>query len=251
MTQRRHGIIDMLHLDAQRLAALADQPPTPDEASHLSACAACAREVGAHHRVLARAKRGADVPLDAPLNTWDAIAGALRAAGQLRDADNRGALGARVRPWMRVAAAVLIGAGGVALGRVTAPGSNGAGDQTASAAPSGAQLAANRGATTADGKPILTLADALRVMQRAETDYRTAVAFIASHDSTYGRGDVDRYRTRLAALDKLSDAARQAVNASPEDLVLNQYLLSAQSAREATMRQLGNTLPAGARLVSY
>ena len=34
----------MLHLDADRLAALADEPPTPEEREHLAACAACARE---------------------------------------------------------------------------------------------------------------------------------------------------------------------------------------------------------------
>jgi hypothetical protein len=62
---------------------------------------------------------------------------------------------------------------------------------------------------------------------------------------------VDRYRSRLAALDKVSDAALQAVNASPDDPILNQYLLSARSAREVTLQQLGSTLPAGVRLASY
>lgn len=88
-------------------------------------------------------------------------------------------------------------------------------------------------------------------MQRAEHDYRVAVAFIASHDSSYAHGDADRYRTRLAALDKVRDAALEGVNGSPDDPILNQYLLSARSARDVTLQQLSSTLPASAKLVSY
>ena len=108
-----------------------------------------------------------------------------------------------------------------------------------------AQFASTRGIVALDGTKIATLTDALTVMQRAEHDYRVAAAFIAAHDSSYGRGDTDRYRSRLAALDKVSDAALQAVNASPDDPILNQYLLSARSAREVTLQQLGGTLPGG------
>jgi hypothetical protein len=249
----------MPHLDADRLAALADETPTAGDAEHLAACAVCAREIEAHRRVLARAKRSADAPLDAPLTSFDAIARALRAGGDAGDGDlatARPPRWTRLRPWMQIAAALVIGAGGVfagrastRLGEIKLASSNAGATDVRNV--SNTSNGSNPAFTTTDGKPILTLSEALKVMQRAETDYRLAAAFIASHDSSYGRGDVDRYRTRLAALDKVSDAALQAVNASPDDPVLNQYLYSAHSAREVTMRQLGNALPAGVRLTSW
>ena len=84
----------------------------------------------------------------------------------------------------------------------------------------------------------------------SERDYRAAMAFIAAQD-TASRGDVERYRMRLAALDKVQDAVRQAVQENPEDPMLNQYLLSTRSARAVTLQQLGTTLPSGVRLASY
>jgi hypothetical protein len=41
------------------------------------------------------------------------------------------------------------------------------------------------------------------------------------------------------------------VNTSPNDPMVNQYLLSLRSARDVTLQQLGNSLPAGTRLASY
>jgi hypothetical protein len=242
----------MLHLDADRLAALADNEPTASEAAHLAECLACAREVDLH-----RALRGAsadvrETTLDAPLTSWDALAPALREAGLLRADGARDAFAARYRPWIGAAAALLIGAGSFFAGRRTAPVAaiETAASQTINTP---AVLTANTdgGMRKADGSPIQSLTDALKVMQRAEHDYRVAVAFIASHDSSYARGDADRYRARLAALDKVRDAALEGVNLSPNDPVLNQYLLSARSARDVTLQQLNNTLPAGVRLASY
>ena len=92
--------------------------------------------------------------------------------------------------------------------------------------------------------------EALRVMERAEHDYRAAAAFIVAND-TAARGDADRYRARLAGLSKVQEAVLEAVHDSPDDPVLNQYLLSTRSARAVTLQQLGNTLPSGVRLASY
>jgi hypothetical protein len=240
--------MDMPHLNAEALAALADTEPNATEAEHLAACVACAREAAVYRALRNAGARTREAVLDAPLTSWGTLAPALRDAGVIRD----GSLAARVRPWMRAAAVIVVAAGALALGRYTAPGQPldvGLGAGSSSSTP--AQLASTRGIVALDGTKIATLTDALTVMQRAEHDYRVAAAFIAAHDSSYGRGDTDRYRSRLAALDKVSDAALQAVNASPDDPILNQYLLSARSAREVTLQQLGGTLPAGVRLASY
>ncbi|MDQ3950260.1 MAG: hypothetical protein M3282_07925, partial [Gemmatimonadota bacterium] len=70
----------MLHLSSDRLAALADSEPTPLEADHLAACAACARERAANRALLmmARAERE---QLGMPLTRWDSLAPELHRAG--------------------------------------------------------------------------------------------------------------------------------------------------------------------------
>ena len=42
----------MLHISAERLAALVDETALPDEATHLASCAHCERELGAHRRLV-------------------------------------------------------------------------------------------------------------------------------------------------------------------------------------------------------
>jgi hypothetical protein len=60
-----------------------------------------------------------------------------------------------------------------------------------------------------------------------------------------------QYRTRLAALDNVMSDMRGALKEAPHDPVINQYYRAAVGVREATLRQLGTTLPAGARLNRY
>jgi hypothetical protein len=62
---------------------------------------------------------------------------------------------------------------------------------------------------------------------------------------------VDRYRARLAALDRVSDAALAAVNEAPADPIVNQYLISTRAARAVTLQQLNSSLPPGMSLTSY
>jgi len=233
----------MLHLDADRLAALADEPPTPEEREHLAACAACARETEAYRTLRASGTLAGGARLDAPLLAWESLAPALRDEGIIRDGRP-----SAVRPWMRAAAAIRLVAGGVAAGRLTAPRAAAPGGASSLAAPPvGVQ---NAGFQTAEGTAIVSTDDALKVMERAEHDYRAAAAFLVARDSTT-RGDPDRYRARLAALGKLQDAVLAAVAESPDDPVINQYLLSTRSARAVTLQQLGTSLPSGVRLASY
>jgi hypothetical protein len=100
---------------------------------------------------------------------------------------------------------------------------------------------------------ILSVDDALALMRRAESEYRLAAAYIAATDTSTGNGTngVDRYRARLAALDRVSDAALAAVNEAPADPVVNQYLISTRAARAITLQQLNSSLPSGMSLTSY
>jgi hypothetical protein len=80
-----------LHLDPERLAALADEAPTPEEGAHLAHCLSCRRERDAFVALLALAQREgrAATELDGaadPLTSWGAIADALRADGMLAPA---------------------------------------------------------------------------------------------------------------------------------------------------------------------
>ena len=91
------------------------------------------------------------------------------------------------------------------------------------------------------------------MMRRAESEYRLAAAYIATSD-TSGESDatgVDLYRARLAALDRVSDAALAAVNEAPADPIVNQYLISTRAARAVTLQQLNSSLPPGMSLTSY
>jgi len=99
---------------------------------------------------------------------------------------------------------------------------------------------------------LASVGDAMALMRRAESDYRLAAAFVVAHDTSFrGEAGVDRYRQRLAALDRVSDAALAAANQAPADPVINQYLISARTARQVTLQQLNSSLPAGMSLTSY
>ncbi|HEU4641192.1 MAG TPA: hypothetical protein VFS44_01970 [Gemmatimonadaceae bacterium] len=238
----------MLHLDPERLAALADDEPTPAETAHLASCAECERERAAHRELLMLAAAERSAMLARPLTDWGTLSARLHEEGLVRETGAAGASRSRfrMRPWMRAAAAVLIALGGVAVGRATAGMSLGGyvpvGD-------GGTSVAVRDGDST---HAFVSLSDAMDMMRRSERDYRLAAAYVAAHDSgSASRGGVDVYRARLAALDRVSDAALEAVNEAPADPVINQYLLSARTARAVTLQQLNNSLPAGVTLTSY
>ena len=85
----------------------------------------------------------------------------------------------------------------------------------------------------------------------AEVGQQRAAVFLAEHDSTAAVGSSDVLRARLAALDDMMPRVREALNEAPEDPVLNQVYLSTYDVRESTLRQLGRTLPVGARVNGY
>ncbi len=250
----------MLHLDPDRLAALADDdsPPTPSEAAHLAVCARCASERDASRALVALAAREGEKPTQSePLTRWDALARGLREEGLLRDditARRRG----WSRQWLRVAAAVVLLAGAATAGRLsvrpTAPSASVATAASSALGPSaaGPSVDAARLASGSDSVSFRSVSDALAALDQAQRQYRAAAAFLAVADSSRkATGNPERFRTRLAALDQISDAALAAVNDAPQDPVINQYYQATQTARQLTLQQLNNVLPTNVRLTAY
>jgi hypothetical protein len=110
---------------------------------------------------------------------------------------------------------------------------------------SGAQL-------VSDSTGFSSLAEARAAQQRYELLYQQATAFLAQHDSgAVGDGDPVAYRSRLAALDRVISASREAMREAPHDPVINGYYLTTIGQREATLRQLNTALPASLRLNDF
>jgi hypothetical protein len=272
----------MQHLDTERLAALADEPPTADEAAHLGHCLVCRRERDVYVALLDLAQRSSTAELDAPISDWNAIAAALRddAAAAVtaeltpavvpatwqqasrRSGANRG--------WLRAAASVAIMTGSLAVGRMSAGADAlpSAGELRTALAGRGAQVAAEgdvAGRSTGglgafDVHPVAdtvtpsfaSVTEAAQVLARSQREYLRAAAFLAAHDSTRPpTGDQEAYRARLAALDEMMPTLRAALYEAPQDPVLNQYYLTTYDTRENTLRELGRALPSGVTLNRY
>ncbi len=240
----------MSHLSIDRLAAIADETPTADEATHIAGCWDCRAEVAAFRR-LARMSAMAPIPME-PLTAWSALAPQLRAEGIIVDARRTltSPSGAPVVPlmdrrprmqvWMlRAAAGLALVAGGTFLGRVTA------GVPLSGVPVLGAPLAAAPAFRSSN--------DAMQVLTSAQQQYQDAAAFLAAQDtsSRFVGMNQDLYRTRLDALDEIAAATRSALYRAPQDPMLNQYYLTTLGAREATLRQIGATMPATRRLDRY
>lgn len=250
----------MLHLDPERLAALADDEPTAAEAEHLNECVECAHERDAARTIveLAAHERSAVVP--ASLAEWTSLSTRLREEGLVTSTNGARSRFARPwsHPWLNAAAAVILVAGGGAIGRWSAGAPDTASSVNAQAtnsqtARSGIGVALANNPLSPDS--VLTfhsMEEAIETMRVAERTYRGAMAYIAAQDTSGdSQPDPARYRARLAALDRMSGAALAAVNEAPHDPVINQYYLSTVSARQATLRQLDRALPSGVKLVSY
>lgn len=247
----------MSHLSTDRLAAIADDTPTPDEATHLAGCWDCRAEVAAYRR-LARMSAMAPVPTE-PLTAWSRLAPQLRAEGLIIDAGSgvSGRHAAAVIPiasaapqasgrpmrqtWMlRAAAGFALVLGGAVAGRLSTAISFDGGPQPT-------------GFTNAMPIAYQSPDDALRALNVAQQEYQSAAAFLASRDTTarfIGMNN-DSYRARLAALDDIAATTRAALYRSPQDPMLNQYYLTTLGAREATLREIGATQADSRRLERY
>jgi hypothetical protein len=240
---------NMLHISTDRLAALGDEAPTTAEAAHLALCDQCARERAAY-RTLVSMAQSERATIGVPITRWDSIAAAMRDEGfsiPFRSQSRRS-----ITRWpLQVAAGLLILAGGAMLGRATA----GAGPLPNGLTAAGRAPSQFGGATThlvSDSAGFSSVADARAAQQRYELLYQQATAFLAQHDSgAVGEGDPVAYRSRLAALDRVISASREAMREAPHDPVINGYYLTTIGQREATLRQLNTALPASLRLNDF
>lgn len=252
----------MSHLSTDRLAAVADETVTADEATHIAGCWDCRAEVAAYRR-LARLSAMAPVPME-PLTAWSRLAPQLRAEGIIVDSTRIAAGDAHqggmpapsyagghadVLPmrrragapqWMfRAAAGLTLMLGGVAAGRMSA------------GLPLFGTTRAEQPVATATG--FRTNDEALQALTSAQQQYQSAAAFLAAQDTSarFVGMNQDAYQTRLAALDEIAAAARTALYRTPQDPMLNQYYLTTLGAREATLRQISATAPETRRLERY
>jgi hypothetical protein len=240
----------MSHLHPERLAALADSEPTAAESAHLAACVSCTREIAAHRRLLMLAWQERERRA-APLLDWETIVAAAREEGMVPAP--RSALHAPRSAfpwWLQAAAAVVLmvsgGLVGLGLGRNAMPPL----EENPTAMSS--ELITERLASNDSVVPFRSQAEAMFVAMRAERDYRMAMMYLAGHDTvTRATEGPDIYRARLAALDEMATVALQAVREVPTDPVMNRYYLSTLGARDAAIRDLGETLPENVKLVGF
>ena len=242
---------NMLHLHTERLAELGDDTPTVEEAAHLAACNACARERDAYRALIAMAAAERE-PFGLPLTRWDAIATEL--AG-VESPLVPGITPARRmnRRALQVAAAVLLVAGGAIVGRVSAG---------AHALPAGADQVASMATQVpsppsaihpaSDSTPFTSAEEARAAQRRSEALYQQAAAYLARVDTTgIGSGSPVAFQSRLAALDRVISTTREAMREAPHDPVINGYYLTTLGQREATLRQLNTALPASFKVNSF
>lgn len=97
------------------------------------------------------------------------------------------------------------------------------------------------------------LARSERQAMRAATQYQRAAAYLATTGDTTARivGGPELYQERLAALDEMLATTRQKLESAPADPIINQYYQSQLTARERTLQQLGQTLPANVQVSHY
>jgi hypothetical protein len=240
----------MSHLHPERLAALADSEPTAAESAHLTACASCTREIAAHRRLLMLAWQERERRAT-PLLDWETIVAAAREEGVVPAPRSAQRAARSASPWwLQAAAAVLLmvsgGLVGLGLGRNSRPTL----EETATAM--SAEMISQRLASNDSVAPFRSQAEAMFVLLRAERDYRLAMTYLAGQDTVTPTPEApDIYRARLAALDEMATVALQAVREVPTDPVMNRYYLSTLGARDATIRDLGETLPENVKLVGF
>lgn len=235
----------MLHLSIERLAALADEQPTADETLHLSHCADCAREREAHQSLLAMAGTERDV-MGVPLTRWDELAGRLRREGLITKRVAPASSGSR---WaLQAAAALLLVAGGVALGRATTSEPVLPGISTANTA----QNPGNPPSAMPAAASFASIDEANRWKDFYAAGYQQALAYLAQSESGARPSETPAVmRARLAALDRVSRTMQEALSDAPFDPVINDFWLNSSGQREATLRQLNTVLPENVRLNSY
>jgi len=240
----------MSHLSTERLAALADEPPTADELAHLAGCEFCARERAVYTGLLASA--GEEYSrIGAPLTTWEKLRPALMADGVIDVDEARRILSSGRRRWnmngaWQVAAAVLLVIGGFAAGRVSSgdspvPGLTAGGTSTSTTT---TEVASNP-----ESVQFTSVSQAREARRVYESLFQSASAYIAANDTAAFTPDTPAaLRMRLATLDRVEEAVREAMPQAPADPVINGYYLTTLGQKEAALQQLNASLPSSMRI---
>jgi hypothetical protein len=201
-----------------------------------------------------------------PLTDWGSLSAALRAEGLMQSAPPTARFTSS--RWMQIAAAVTLAFGGAAVGRMTAgvgP-ANSIEPVAVQSANDGSQSGVTPVSTTQDPAagadqsaslasntgPYKSPDEAWEALNRSGAEYQRASAYLSSTGNTQTMPAAPaQYRTRLAALDNVMQEMNRARKEAPQDPVIDQYYRATVGVREATLRQLGTTLPAGAQLNRY
>lgn len=237
------------HLSGERLSALLDdEDPTDEEHRHLEACPACEGELHRLRRM--RMALSALDELEAPADGWERIEAALPAQGERSDArgaDDRAGAGSEPAgrrrtsfgwsfggAWARAAAAVVLFAGGLALGtHLSGPpdATDGAATEAASEGPS--VTAAAEGADGFD-------AAAGGAAPASDAGGGEGVADLGTDGTTplEASRDPAAAAERLARLDAMMQAAREAVREDPTDQATNDLLFRVAEDRQALIDAL-------------
>lgn len=202
----------------------------------------------------------------APLTEWRTLAlqlrdeGLLRAPGDPRGARTDAPPQPRVTPrervgwiapmarWtMRIAASVALVAVGIIAGRGMTVGNDIAHTIQMAIADS-----TDVSHVRVGGAPYGSAEEARTALVKSESEYQRAAAYLAATDTVARTAASPQVlQDRLAALDEVTVTALKALRDAPDDPLLNQYYLSAVSAREATIQRLSHSLPADARVVRF
>jgi hypothetical protein len=238
----------MSHLSIERLAALADEQPNAEEKAHLLQCEQCATEMTAHRSIFALAGSEREA-MQLPLTRWEALSTQLRREGLIV---GRGTHGGgwffKSRVPLQAAAALLLIAGGMALGRFSAGATPIPGGITGTA-PEVAQAPIGQ-----DSLPTtFASVDEAKRWQGVYADaYQRTVSFLAANDSAARSVETPAViRARLSAMDRVQRTMREALNDAPYDPVINDFYLTSFGQREATLRQLNAVLPQSVQLKGF
>ena len=239
----------MHHLHTERLAALSDEPATPEELTHLSSCEVCAAEARAFDSLLIMSGESHEA-FGLPLTRWDNIAAALTESAP-KEILHLPAPRRTNRAFLQIAASLLLLAGGAMLGRMSA----GTLPLLSSIAPIVASVPSTNASSNladADSMSFKSLEEARAAQSRSEMVYQQAAAYLASRDSVYpGESSPVAVRSHLAALDRMISTASEGLREAPHDPVINDAYLNSVSQREVTLRQMNTTLPASLRVNSF
>lgn len=200
-----------------------------------------------------------------PLTDWSSLSARLHSEGLMQNPPTTARFTSS--RWMQIAAAVTLTFAGAAVGRMTAGGAPAGSmepvevQSTTDGSQSGVTpistqdpaAGADEGASLASSNaPFKSPEDAWDVLNRSGAEYQRASAYLSSTGNTQTMPTAPaQYRTRLAALDNVMTEMRGALKEAPQDPVINQYYRATVGVREATLRQIGTTLPAGAQLNRY